>query len=85
MIPSATSFRCASAACVAQESSTESSAVTPTSGGYIVACRTPKLATRSGVPSTLASSTAWATVRTEDGLSEKAHVSRVNPSAAVER
>ena len=62
MIPSATSRRCASAAWSAHESSTESSAVTPTSGGYIVACRTPKLATRSGVPSSLASSAAWATV-----------------------
>ena len=71
MIPSATSRRWASAAWVAHESSTESSAVSPTSGGYIVAWRTPKLATRSGVPSSLASATAWPTMRTDDGLSEK--------------
>jgi hypothetical protein len=37
MTPSATSRRCASAAWSAHESSTESSAVSPTSGGYIVA------------------------------------------------
>ena len=75
----------ASAAWSRHESSTESSAVSPTSGGYIVAWRTPKLATRSGVPSCLASSAAWATVRTDASLSENAHVSRVNPAAATDR
>jgi hypothetical protein len=85
MIPSANSRCCASAAWLAQDSSTESSAVTPTSGGYIVACRTPKLATRSGVPSTLASSAALATVRTDVVLSENAKVRRVKPAAATER
>ena len=73
------------AAWPAHESSTESSAVRPTSGGYIVAWRTPKLATRIGMPSCLASATAWPTIRADDSLSENAQVSRVKPAAATDR
>ena len=37
------------------------------------------------MPSCLARATAWATTRTDDGLSEKAQVSRLNPAAATDR
>ena len=51
----------------------------------MVAPRTPKLATRSGYAELRASSAACATTRTDDSLSENAHVTRLKPSAATDR
>ncbi len=51
----------------------------------MVAPRTPKLATRAGAPRLRANDTACATTFSDSSPSEKAQVTLLKPSAAVER
>lgn len=59
--------------------------MTPETGGYIVAPRTPKLATRSGTPNHTVSAWTRPTTAAEAGESEEAQVTLPTPSAATER